>query len=73
MIRENWFGFRKGRGTTDATGMLMIISERGLVIQVELCICFIDWKKAFDYVNWKKLMKILKKIGNNWTDKFNPI
>ena len=35
------FGFRRGKGTRDAIGMLRIISERTLEIDEELCICFI--------------------------------
>ena len=35
----------------------------------ELCICFIDWQKAFDRVNWTKLMQILKRIGINWQER----
>jgi hypothetical protein len=34
-----------------------------LVIDEELNACFIDWQKAFDHVNWTKLMQILKGIG----------
>jgi hypothetical protein len=41
--------------------MLRIISERTLDIGEEICICFIDWQKAFDHVKWTKLMEILKK------------
>jgi hypothetical protein len=40
--------------------MLRVISERTLEIDEDLCVCFIDWKKAFDRVNWTKLMQILK-------------
>ena len=40
-------------------GMLGIISERTLEIDEELCVCFIDWQKAFDRVNWNKLMQII--------------
>jgi hypothetical protein len=65
-IREDQFGFRRGKGTRDAIGMLRIISERTLEIDVELCVCFIDWQKAFDRVNWTKLMQILKGIGIDW-------
>ena len=43
--------------------MLRIISERTLEIDEELCVCFIDWQKAFDRVNWTKLMQILKGTG----------
>jgi len=39
VLREDQFGFRRGKGTRDAIGMLRIISERTLEIDVELCIC----------------------------------
>ena len=32
-----------------------------------VCVCFIDWQKAFDHVNWTKLMHILKGTGINWS------
>jgi len=32
----------------------------------ELSICFIDWQKAFDRVNWTKLTQILKETGIDW-------
>jgi hypothetical protein len=62
LLGEDQFGFRRGEGTRDAIGMLRI-SERTLYIDEELCACFIDWQKAFDLVNWTKLMQILKGIG----------
>jgi len=34
--------------------MLRIISERTLEIDEELIICFIEWQKSFDRVNWAK-------------------
>ena len=49
--------------------MLRIISERTLDIEEELCSCFIDWQKAFDRVNWTKLMQILKGIGIDWRER----
>jgi hypothetical protein len=49
--------------------MLRIISERTLEIDEELCICFIDWQKVFDLVNWTKSMQILKGIGNDWRER----
>ena len=42
------FGFRRGKGTSDAIGMLRIISKRTLEIDEELIVFFIDWQKAFD-------------------------
>ena len=38
------FGFRRGKGTMDAIRMMRIITERTL--EIELCVCFIDWQKA---------------------------
>jgi hypothetical protein len=49
--------------------MLRIISERKLEIDEELSVCFIDWRNAFDRVNWTKLMQILKKIGIDWHER----
>ena len=51
------------KGTRDAVGMLRIIAERTLEIDAELRVCFIDWQKAFDRVNWTELTQILKGAG----------
>jgi hypothetical protein len=69
VLGEDQFGFRRGKGTRDAVGMLRIISEQTLDIDEELCACFIDWKKAFDHVNWIKLMQILKGNGIDWRER----
>ena len=63
------FGFRSGKGTRDATGMLRIISEQTLDRHEELCAYFTDWKKAFDHVNQTKLMQILKGPGIEWQER----
>jgi hypothetical protein len=34
-----------------------------------ICVCFIDWQKAFDHVNWTKLMEMLKKTGIDWRER----
>ena len=47
VLGEDHFGFKRGKGTRDAIGMLRIISERTLEIDEELYVCFIDWQKAF--------------------------
>jgi hypothetical protein len=49
--------------------MLRIISERTLEIEAEVCVCFIDWQKAFDRVKWTKLMQILKVNGIEWRER----
>jgi hypothetical protein len=63
------FGFRKGKGTRNAIGMLRRISERTLDIFEEICIFCIDCQKAFDHVKWTKLMEILKKTGIDWCER----
>jgi len=69
VLGEDQFGFRRGKGTRDAIGMLRIISERTLEIDEELSVCFIDWQKAFDRVNWTKLMQILKETSIDWRER----
>ena len=48
---------------------MRIIAERTLEIDEELCVCFIDWQKAFDRVNWTNLMQILRRTGIDWREK----
>ena len=69
VLGEDQFGFRRGKGTRDAIGMTRIISEHTLEIDEELCVCFIDWQKAFDHVKWKKLIQIRKGIGIDWQER----
>ena len=38
VLGEDQFGFRRGKGTRDAIGMLRIIAERTLEVDEELCI-----------------------------------
>ena len=63
MLGEDQFGFRIGKGTRNTAGMLIISSERTLDMDEELCACFVDWMKAFDRVNWIKLILMLKVTG----------
>jgi hypothetical protein len=63
VLGEDHFGFRKGKGTRDATGVLIISSERTFDMNEELCACFVDWMKAFDRVNWTKLILISKRTS----------
>jgi hypothetical protein len=48
-LGEHQFGFRRGKGTRDAIGMLRIISEQTLDIDKELCACFIDWQNSIQF------------------------
>jgi len=37
-----------------------------MVYGYEVCVCYIDYEKAADRVNWDKLMDILQDIGMDW-------
>ena len=56
-------GFRKGRGTKDQIANICWIIEKAREFQKNICICFIDYAKAFDCVDHNKLWKILKEMG----------
>ena len=56
-------GFRKGRGTSDQIANICWIIEKTREFQKNIYFCFIDYAKAFDYVNHNKLWKILKEMG----------
>ena len=56
-------GFRKSRGTRDQIANIPCIMEKAREFQKNIYFCFIDYAKAFDYVDHKKLWKILKEMG----------
>ena len=56
-------GFIKGRGTTDQIANIRWIIKKARELQKNINFCFIDYAKAFDCVDHKKLWKILKEIG----------
>ena len=68
-IGQDQFGFRKGCGTRDAIGVMRVLCERSLEHGNEMYICFVDFEKAFDRVNWTKMMEILKEIEVDWRDR----
>ena len=56
-------GFRKGRGTRDQIANIRWIIKKAREFQKNIYFCFIDYAKAFDCVDHKKLQKILKEMG----------
>ena len=48
-------GFRKGKGTRDQIANIHWIIEKGREFQKNIYFCFIDYAKAFDYVDHNKL------------------
>ena len=53
-------GFRGSRGTRDQIANIRWIIEKARELQNN--ICFIDYTKAFDCVDHRKLWKILKEV-----------
>ena len=48
-------GFRKGRGTRDQIANMPWVIEKAREFQKNIYFCFIDYAKAFDYVDHNKL------------------
>ena len=55
--------FWKGRGTRDQIAKVPWNIEKAREFQKSIYFCFIDYAKAFDCVDHKKLWKILKEMG----------
>ena len=55
--------FRKGTGTRDQIANICWIMEKARELQKNIYFCFLDYAKAFDSVDHKKLWKILKEMG----------
>ena len=56
-------GFGKGRRTRDQIANICWIIKKARQFQKNIYFCFIDYAKAFDYMDHNKLWKILKEIG----------
>ena len=56
-------GFRKGRGTRDQIANIHWIIKNPRAFQKNIYFCFIDYAKAFDYMDHHKLWKILQEMG----------
>ena len=59
--------FRKGRGTRDQIANIHWIIKKARDFQKNIDFCFIDHAKAFDCVDYNKLWKIMKVMGNQTT------
>ena len=56
-------GLRKGRWPRDQIANIRWIIEKAREFQKNVYFCFIDYAKAFDYVDHNKLWKILQEMG----------
>ena len=55
-------GFRKGRGTRDQIANILWIIEKQGNSRKNIYFCFIDYDKAFDFMDHNKLRKILQEM-----------
>ena len=62
-LSDDQAGFRKGRGTRNQIANFHWTIEKAREFQKNIYLCFINYVKAFDYVDYNKLWKTLKKIG----------
>ena len=58
-------GFRKCRGTGDQITNNHLIIEKAMEFQKNVYFCFIDYIKAFDWVDHRKLCKTFKYVGKS--------
>ena len=56
-------GFTKGRETRDQIANIRRIIEKAREFQKNIYFCFIDYAKAFDCVDHRRMFKILKEMG----------
>ena len=61
-LSDGQAGCRKGRGTRDQISNIHWTIEKAREFKKKIYFCFIDYAKAFDYVDHNKLWKILKEI-----------
>ena len=58
-------GFRRGRGTRDHIANIRWITEKAREFQKNIYFCFIDYAKAFDYVDHNKLWEVFQDMGTS--------
>lgn len=61
---DTQFGFRKGLGTREALASLLMLLQKCRDMRKDVYVCFIDYEKAFDRVNYTVLLlTLLQKKG----------
>jgi len=54
-LERDQYGFRKGKGTRDAIAAIRVMCERRLKHNKKVYMCYVDYEKTFDRVDWVKL------------------
>lgn len=67
-IGNTQFGFRRRLGTREALVATQVLVQNCHDQRKDICLCFIDYEKAFDKVQHCKLIKILRNLDINQKD-----
>src|SRR5215469_15342755 len=67
-IFEEQYGFVKRKGTRNVIFALRNLAEKGLKVNQDLYLCFVDYEKAFDKVKHEDSMKMLERLEINGKD-----
>lgn len=67
-MSDSQFGFRQGLGTRDAIVATQVLVQNCHDQRKDVCLCFIDYEKAFDRVQHHLLMKLLKRLDIDQRD-----
>jgi len=59
-LGRDQYGFRRGCGTRDVIAAMRVLCDRSLEHNKKVYVSYVDYEKAFDRVNWDKLMTVLK-------------
>ena len=59
VLREEKYGFRKGRGCVDHVFTLKVIIDKSLRCQTPLVLSFVEYEQAFDSVDRRASAKVL--------------
>jgi len=62
-LKNDQYGFRKQKGTREAILRLRVLIEKQIDRNKITHLAFIDLEKAFDNVNWNKMLLTLRGIG----------
>ena len=62
-VDDQHYGFKKEKGTRNAIFVLKFFTKKAIEMQKVLCICYINFQKAFDMREHTKFKEMLDSIG----------
>jgi len=58
-IGQDQYGLRNGCCTRDAVDAMRVLCEGNVEYNSKVYVCFVDYEKAFDQIDWAKLLDFL--------------